>query len=92
VGLCDADLTYLQNAPDADYLCRWAGRDAIPDYDFFLVFNLFRLAAIFHRIKGRVIRGTASSLQAVERGSAFTEFARFAVQYLSRGDLNAWHR
>lgn len=43
------------------------GREAIPDYGDYLAFNYFRLAAIFHGIKGRVIRGTAASANAAER-------------------------
>jgi hypothetical protein len=32
--------------------------------DFYVAFNMFRLAAIFHGIKGRLARGTAASAQA----------------------------
>jgi aminoglycoside phosphotransferase (APT) family kinase protein len=60
-----------------DY-CRRTGRGAIPNYPFYVAFNFFRLAAIFHGIKGRVIRGTASSVQAAERATAFPELAQIA--------------
>ena len=55
--------------------CQRTGRAGIPDYDFYLAFNFFRLAAIFHGIKGRAIRGTAASAQAAERGEYFVELA-----------------
>jgi hypothetical protein len=43
-----------------------------------VTFNFFRLAAIFHGIKGRVIRGTAASAQAAERAESFPVLARLA--------------
>lgn len=44
--------------------CRRTGRDAIGNLDFHVAYNMFRLAAIFHGIRGRVLRGTAVSAQA----------------------------
>jgi len=58
--------------------CARTGRDAMPDYGYYLAFNFFRLAAIFHGIKARVIRGTASSANAAERAEAFPELAEIA--------------
>jgi aminoglycoside phosphotransferase (APT) family kinase protein len=34
--------------------------------DFYMAFNLFRLAGIVHGIKGRLVRGTAASAHAAE--------------------------
>jgi len=51
--------------------CERTGRQAIPDYAYYMAFNFFRLAAIFHGIKGRVIRGTAANEKAKERAKAF---------------------
>jgi aminoglycoside phosphotransferase (APT) family kinase protein len=42
------------------------GRDTIEDLDFFVAFSFFRLAAILHGIRGRLIRGTAASPRATE--------------------------
>jgi hypothetical protein len=47
-------------------------------YDFYVAFNFFRLAAIFHGIKGRVLRGTAASANARERAASFPVLARLA--------------
>ena len=58
--------------------CARTGRDAMPDYGYYLAFNFFRLAAIFHGIKARVIRGTASSANAAERAKAFPALAEIA--------------
>ena len=54
------------------------GGRASPDYAFYMAFNFFRLAAIFHGIKGRVIRGTAASAQARERVAVLPELMALA--------------
>jgi aminoglycoside phosphotransferase (APT) family kinase protein len=80
-GLGGADLAALNLPTEADYLaayCRRTGRSGMPGYGFYLAFNFFRLAAIFHGIKGRVLRGAAASAQAAERAEAFPELARLA--------------
>lgn len=80
-GLGRADIAALNIPPEADYVaayCARTGRDSIPNYEFYIAFNLFRLAAIFHGIKGRVLRGTAASAQAAERAEAFPVLARMA--------------
>ena len=66
-GLAGLDLSALRIPSEADYVaayCRRTGRDGIPHLDFYLAFNLFRLAAIIHGIKGRIARGTAASAHA----------------------------
>jgi aminoglycoside phosphotransferase (APT) family kinase protein len=77
-GLAGADLNALKIPTEAEYVasyCRRTNRELISDYNFYVAFNVFRLAAIFHGIKGRVIRGTASSAQAARRAEAFPELA-----------------
>lgn len=80
-GLAGADLGAL-NIPSldayiADY-CGRTGRKEIPAWNFYITFNFFRLAAIFHGIKGRVIRGTAASAGAQERAANFPVLAALA--------------
>ena len=80
-GLGGADIAALNIPSEADYVaayCRRTGRDSIPNYPFYLAFNLFRLAAIFHGIKGRVLRGTAANAQAAARAEALPRLARIA--------------
>jgi len=80
-GLAGADLAALNIPAETDYVaayCRRTGRAAIPAYEFYIAFNLFRLAAIFHGIKGRAIRGTAASAHALERAKNFPTLARLA--------------
>jgi len=80
-GLAGADLAALNIPTEEKYIaayCERTGRRSIPAYDFYVTFNLFRLAAIFHGIKGRVSRGTAASAQAAERARSFPVLARLA--------------
>lgn len=80
-GLEGADLAALNIPTEQEYVatyCARTGREGIPNYEFYIAFNLFRLAAIFHGIKGRVLRGTAASAQAAERAKSFPMLARMA--------------
>jgi aminoglycoside phosphotransferase (APT) family kinase protein len=80
-GLAGADLGALNIPSEQDYLaayCRRTGRAAMPGYDFYIAFNFFRVAAIFHGIKGRVLRGTAASAQARERIGVLPELMALA--------------
>jgi aminoglycoside phosphotransferase (APT) family kinase protein len=68
-GLMGADLAALGLPSEEAYVeayCRRTGRAGIDNLDFYLAFNFFRLAAIFHGIRGRAIRGTAASARAKE--------------------------
>ena len=56
---------------EAQYLtayCRRSGRSRIENWDFFIVFNLFRLASILQGIMVRAIKGNASNALATEYG------------------------
>jgi aminoglycoside phosphotransferase (APT) family kinase protein len=80
-GLAGADLPTLHIPSEADYVaayCSRTDRASPPELGFYMAFNFFRLAAIFHGIKGRVLRGTASSSEAAERAKAFPELAELA--------------
>ncbi|MBB4858372.1 aminoglycoside phosphotransferase (APT) family kinase protein [Novosphingobium chloroacetimidivorans] len=85
-GLQGADLEALGIPSEQDYVtsyCRRTGRAGIPDYEFYVAFNLFRLAAIFHGIKGRVLRGNAANAQAASRAQSFPLLARMALESLT---------
>ena len=80
-GLEGADLPALGIPSEAEYIaayCRRTGRDGIPDFEFYVAFNFFRLAAIFHGIKGRVLRGNAAHAQAHDRAKSFPNLAALA--------------
>ncbi len=75
------DLAGLNIPGEADYVaayCRRTGRDGIPDLDFYMAFNLFRLAGIVHGIKGRLVRGTAASAHAAEMAARLEPLADLA--------------
>lgn len=80
-GLGGIDVSALNIPSEADYVsayCARTGRSGIPNWDFYIAFNYFRMAAIFHGIKGRVIRGTAANAHARERAKAFPRLAALA--------------
>lgn len=86
-GLGDADLQALNIPSEQAYVaayCARTGRTEIPNWDFYIAFNYFRLAAIFHGIKGRVTRGTAASAHARERAQSFPRLAGLARQAMER--------
>ncbi len=86
-GLAGADIAALGMPSEDEYLaayCRRRKLDGMPAYDFYMAFNFFRLAAIFHGIKGRVIRGNASSAQARERVAVLPELTRLAWRQAER--------
>ena len=80
-GLAGLDLAALGIPSEADYVaayCRRTGRDGIGDLDFYIAFNMFRLAAIVHGIKGRLARGTASSAHADRMAASLEPLADLA--------------
>ena len=82
-GLRGADLAALHIPSERDYVaayCRHTGRDRIPALDYYVAFNLFRLATICHGIKGRLLRGTASSANAADYAAALPVLADLAWQ------------
>ncbi len=71
-GLYGYDLASLGIPSEAEgcaLYCRRTGRDALRDWDFYIAFNMFRLAAILQGVMGRVREGTAASLHAREAGA-----------------------
>ncbi|MBB3862648.1 aminoglycoside phosphotransferase (APT) family kinase protein [Novosphingobium hassiacum] len=86
-GLGGVDVAALGIPSEEQYLaayCRQTGREDMPGYDYYVAFNFFRLAAIFHGIKGRVLRGTASSGQAQERVAVLPELFALAWEQARR--------
>ncbi len=70
-GFEGGDLSGLGIPTEEVYLaayCRRTGRAAIEDWDFYVGFAMFRLAAIAQGIMGRVLAGTANDPKARQRG------------------------
>lgn len=86
-GLGRADTAALGIPSEEDYLatyCARTGQNAMPNYNYYVAFNFFRLAAIFHGIKGRVLRGTASNALSLERVKVLPELIELAWQQAVR--------
>ena len=70
-GFEGANLAPLGIPSEETYLaayCRRTGRPGIEDWDFYVAFSMFRLAAIAQGIMGRVLEGTANDPNARLRG------------------------
>jgi len=70
-GLAGVDLAALGIPTEDEYVtayCARTGYSRTPDWEFYIVYSLFRLAAIMQGIAKRAIDGTAASLEAVELG------------------------
>ena len=90
-GLAGTDLRPLGIPSEEDYVaayCRRTGREALTNKDYLVVFNLFRLAAILHGIRGRIARGTASSAHAVETASKVEPLAELAWAEAQKSKLS----
>jgi aminoglycoside phosphotransferase (APT) family kinase protein len=69
--------------------CRRTGRVAIPDFDFYVAFNMFRFAAILHGIRGRSLRGTAANTDAQAASSGFERVAGLAWKQVETMSVTA---
>jgi len=71
-GMAGADLAALGIPDEGRYIARYCARtgrgDGIAHWDFYLAFNLFRLAAILQGIMKRYLEGVASSEHAADAG------------------------
>jgi len=87
-GIGGLDLPALGIPSEREYVslyCRRADRgdpdQLLHDWDFYLAYNLFRLAAIAQGIAKRVVDGTASSAQARATGAATRPLAELAWKF-----------
>jgi aminoglycoside phosphotransferase (APT) family kinase protein len=70
-GLASVELVSLGIPSEEEYVaayCWRTGRGRSPYWEFYMVYSLFRLAAIMQGIAKRAIDGTAASREAVELG------------------------
>jgi aminoglycoside phosphotransferase (APT) family kinase protein len=91
-GLAGMDLDSLGIPSEKKYVaayCRRTDRASLRNKDYLIVFNLFRLAAILHGIRGRIARGTASSPHAVEIASKLEPLAELAWAEARKADLSS---
>jgi aminoglycoside phosphotransferase (APT) family kinase protein len=70
-GLAGTDFAGLGIPNEPEYVaayCRRTGRDGVAAWDFYIVYSLFRIAAIVQGIAKRAIDGTAASAEAADIG------------------------
>jgi aminoglycoside phosphotransferase (APT) family kinase protein len=70
-GLAGIDFAAAGIPDEPDYVaayCRRTGREAVPEWEFYIAYSLFRIAAILQGIAKRAIEGTAASAEAAEIG------------------------
>jgi aminoglycoside phosphotransferase (APT) family kinase protein len=80
-GIAGIDLAAQGLPSESEYVgayCRRTAREALPELDFYIAFNMFRFAAILHGIRGRVLRGNAANEQARTMGELFPRVADLA--------------
>ncbi|MGL6044034.1 MAG: phosphotransferase [Sandaracinobacteroides sp.] len=84
VGLANVNLAEMNIPSEREYIdqyCTRLGRDpgeVVANMDFYVAYNMFRLAAIVHGIRGRVVRGTASSAHARAMSETVEPLAKLA--------------
>lgn len=86
-GLAGLDLAALGIPAFEEYVARYCqrtGRPAIENFEYYLAYNLFRMAGILQGIMKRVVDGTASSEQAVAMGRAARPLAELGWRTVQR--------
>jgi aminoglycoside phosphotransferase (APT) family kinase protein len=58
--------------------CQRTGREGIENWDYYLAFNMFKMAAILQGIAKRVLDGTAASQHAEAAGAGAFDMAKLA--------------
>lgn len=82
-GIAGLDLASLGLPGEAEYLRMYVeatGRDPSRDWDFYMAYNLFRIAAILHGIGQRAADGTAAAADAVDTGRKAAPLAELGWQ------------
>ena len=86
-GMMGVDFKALGIPTEQEYVaayCRRTGRDPIPNWDFYMAYNMFRLAGILQGIMGRVKDGTAASAHALEQGKRARPMAEAGWQQVEK--------
>jgi aminoglycoside phosphotransferase (APT) family kinase protein len=86
-GIAGLDWTALGIPDEAAYVARYCERTGLNiegDWNFYLAYNMFRIAAILQGIMKRVVDGTAASAQAIDAGRRARPMAELAWQYAQK--------
>lgn len=92
-GMAGHDLPALGIPTEAEYLdvyCRRVGREPVPksEWEYYLAFNMFRLAGILQGIMARALQGNAASQSALEAGRRTRPIAEQAWRQVEQ--LDCW--
>jgi len=93
LGLAGVDVAALGIPTEREYVaayCARTGREAIAerDWEYYLAFNLFRLAAIAQGIMARALQGNASNADALTVGRGARPLAELAWRQVERLKLS----
>ncbi len=90
-GIGGLDIAALGIPSEEEYIRRYCERTGLAtpdqlkaDWNFYLAYNMFRIAAILQGIAKRVEAGTASSAQAVASGAGARPMAELAWKFAQR--------
>jgi aminoglycoside phosphotransferase (APT) family kinase protein len=86
-GIAGLDLAALGIPGEAQYIasyCARTGRGKIEHWDFYLAYNLFRIAAILQGIMKRALEGTAASAEAPDAGARAKPLAELGWKYAEK--------
>lgn len=88
-GLTGTDLKSLGIPDEHDYVRQYCKRLGIPeisnkDWEFYIVFNMFRLAGILQGVMARALQGNASSAQALDSGKRAKPLAELAWKQVEK--------
>jgi aminoglycoside phosphotransferase (APT) family kinase protein len=92
-GLGGVDIAALGIPTEREYVaayCRRTGRAGIAerDWEYYMAYNMFRLAAILQGVLARALQGNASSAEALETGRAARPLAEIAWGQVERLKLS----
>ena len=86
-GIAGLDLAALGIPGEAQYIasyCARTRRGRIEHWDFYLAYNLFRIAAILQGIMKRALEGTAASAEALDAGRRAKPLAELGWKYAEK--------
>jgi aminoglycoside phosphotransferase (APT) family kinase protein len=86
-GIAGLDWQALGIPDEAHYVQRYCQRTGLEirgDWNFYLAYNMFRIAAILQGIMKRVVDGTAASAQAIDAGRRARPMAELAWRYAQK--------
>jgi aminoglycoside phosphotransferase (APT) family kinase protein len=86
-GIAGLDLTSLGIPSEVDYVARYrerTGRAPIEHWNFYLAYNLFRIAAILQGVYRRATEGMGSSSNSIDAGRRAQALAELGWRYAER--------